>query len=205
MKKLLFAITISTIFSTFAMADSLGLYVGGDYHYNDSTYGDKNTKDNGNISGYLAFEHFIPLIPNAKLRYIDLKNKDDQESSALNAILYYNIFDNGLFKIDLGLDYTRVEDYLQTSAALAQAYAGAKIYVPATGIFAFSEIIGGSVTKDEALDGNAGLGYTFNPDSLLINFSLRAGYRYQTITIDKDKNKKDQENKGPFAGLEVHF
>jgi len=208
MKKLLVAATIYAIyaiFSTSAMADALGLYVGGNYHNNNATYNDINTKDNSNYSGYVAFEHFIPLIPNAKLRYIDLKNKEGKASSALNAILYYQIFDNKLFKIDLGLAYTNFKDYSQDSADLAQAYGAAKIYIPGTGLFAFSEIVGGSVTKDEALDANAGLGYTFNPDSPLVNLSLRTGYRYQTITIDKKNPKPDQENKGIFAGLELHF
>lgn len=205
MKKLLLAFVILTVFSTSAMADAIGLYAGGNYHYNEASYGEVPKTDTSNYSGYLMFEHFIPLIPNAKVRYIDLRNKEGDDSAAFNAILFYKIFDNKLFKINLGLAYTGVKDYSNDSADLAQAYGEAKIYIPSTGIFAFSEVVGGSVTKDKAFDGNAGIGYTFNPDSLIANFSLRAGYRYETMTIDNDKAEKDQVNQGPFAGFEVHI
>ena len=205
MKKLLCAVAVSAVFSTSVMADAIGIFAGIDYTANSASYNDHKGDDTGNISGYVAFEHFVPIIPNVKIKYADLTSKDDMKSSALNGILYYQLFDNDLLEVDFGLAYTDIEDYVDRSASLAQAYGAAKVHIPSTGIYAFTEIIGGSVTDDEAMNAEAGLGYTFNPDSKLLNLSMRAGYRYQSMTIDADPTGSEQENKGIFAGLEAHF
>lgn len=209
MKKQICAAAIATAISMPAMADFLGVTAGIDYRTTTSSYsGMGGFEDTNNISGYVALEHFIPLVPNAKIKYSDLSteyvlagDKSEPSSSALNGILYYQLFDNGLFEFDFGLAYTSVEDINKQSADLAQAYGAAKIHVPGVGIHAFAEVIGGSVTDDEATDAEIGLAYTFNPDSSLLNFSVRAGYRYQEMVI----NNLSQENKGLFAGLEARF
>ena len=205
MKKLLCAVAVSAVLSTPAMADHIGVFAGVDYTQNSASYNNIDGGDHGNASGYVAVEHFVPVIPNVKIKYADLTNKDNMESSALNGILYYQLFDNDLFEVDFGLAYTKVEGYVDRSANLAQAYGAAKFHIPTVGIFAFTEVVGGSLTDDEALNAEAGLGYTFNPDSKLINLSLRAGYRYQSMTIDAKPRGSEQENKGAFVGLEAHF
>ena len=193
-----------------AMLD-LDLYTGIDYRTTTTSHyysGSDNTdlKDTNNLSGYLAIEHFIPLLPNAKLKYSDLSTKttgdsNSTEGSASNAILYYQLFDNGLFEFDLGLAYTRVEtDFQNLTSDLAQAYVAAKLFVPGTGIHAFTEVVTGSVTNDKATDAEFGLAYTFNPDSI-VNLAVRTGYRFQDATI----GEFEQENKGLFAGLALHF
>jgi len=120
----------------------------------------------------------------------------------MNAILYYQLFDNDLFEFDFGLAYTNVKtDFNDLSADLGQAYGAAKFHIPGVNMHAFAEVTGGSLSDDKATDGEIGLAYTFNPDSKLLNFAVRAGYRYQDAEINNFK----QENKGLFAGLEVHF
>ena len=209
MKKQICAAVIAGVISMPTMADFLGVYAGIDYqttttdHTRNGYAGEFDDTDN--LSGYVAFEHFIPLIPNAKLKYSDLSSDTDTaeiDSSVANAILYYQLFDNGLLEFDLGLAYTDVEtDYNNLDTELAQAYAAAKLHIPGAGMHAFTEVIAGSVTDDDATDAQIGLSYNFNPNSQLLNVSVRAGYRYQDATIDNFK----QESKGPFAGLEVHF
>ncbi|GLS89710.1 membrane protein [Psychromonas marina] len=208
MKKQICAAAIATAFSMPTMADFVGIYAGVDYRTTKTSYTDSTDglEDTNNISGFVAFEHFIPLIPNVKLKYSDLSSEykntsGELSSSALNGILYYELFDNGLFEFDLGLAYTDLEGIENQSASLGQAYAAAKVHIPGTGMHAFAEIVGGSLTDDSATDTEFGLAYTFNPDSLLLNFSVRAGYRMQEFEI----NKRTQENKGLFAGLAVHF
>lgn len=210
MKKQIFVAAIATAMSMPTMADFLGVYAGMDYRTTaTSTNGSESGfEDTNNLSGYIALEHFIPLIPNVKLKYSDLSSeyvlagvKEEPSSSALNGILYYQLFDNGLFEFDFGLAYTSVEDIMGQSAELGQAYGAAKVHVPGIGMHAFAEVIGGTVTDDEATDAEIGLAYTFNPDSNLLNFSVRAGYRYQEMVI----NDFTQENKGLFAGVEAHF
>jgi outer membrane protein len=211
MKKQICVIAIATAISMPTMADFLGVYAGVDYRTTTTSFTsiDSDFKDTNNLSGYIALEHFIPLIPNAKLKYSDLNSEfsladggnSESSSSALNGILYYQLFDNDLFEFDFGLTYTSIEDVTGQTADLGQAYGAAKVHVPGVGMHAFAELIGGSVTDDQATDSEVGLAYTFNPDSNLLNFSVRAGYRYQEMKI----NNYTQENKGLFAGVEAHF
>lgn len=209
MKKQIATAIIAGVISMPSMA-LMDVYTGIDYRTTATSQSnsgiDTDMKDTNNFSGYLAIEHFIPLLPNAKLKYSDLSTETSAgstttDSSATNAILYYQLFDNGLFEFDLGLAYTRVEtDFQNLTSDLGQAYGAAKLFVPGTDIHAFTEIITGSISNDKATDTVIGLAYTFNPDSI-INIAVRAGYRFQDATIGEFK----QENKGLFAGLEAHF
>ena len=208
MKKQILAATIATVISMPTMADLLGLYAGVDYRTTTSSYtSDGQTfdfKDTNNLSGYVAFEHFVPLIPNIKLKYSDLSSEifgEEESSSMLNGILYYQLLDTGIVEADFGLSYTKAEDFSEESADLVQAYAAAKIHVPGVGMHAFAEVVGGSITDDKATNAEGGVSYTFNPASLVVAVSVRAGYRYQEMII----NDNTQENKGLFAGLEAHF
>jgi len=203
MKKQILAAAIAATMSMPAMADFLGVYAGLDYSTNETTLGSASDKSN-NISGYVAFEHFVPLIPNIKLKYTNLTNHhfDEDESSTKNGILYYEILDNDLVEIDLGAVYTEAEGYNE-SANLVQAYGAAKVHVPGVSMHAFAEVIGGSVTKDDVLSAEIGLAYTFNPDSSLLNIAVRTGYRVQELDLNHTSNK--QEIDGLFAGVEVHF
>ncbi len=203
MKKQVLAAAIAATMSMPAMADFLGVYAGLDYSTNDTTVGNASDKSN-NISGYVAFEHFIPLIPNVKIKYTNLTNHhfDEDESSTKNGILYYEILDNDLVELDLGAVYTDAEGYNE-SANIVQAYGAAKVHVPGVSMHAFAEVIGGSVTKDDALSAEIGLAYTFNPDSSLLNIAVRTGYRVQELDLNHTSNK--QEIDGLFAGVEVHF
>jgi outer membrane protein len=194
---------------TMAMLD-LDVYTGIDYRTTDTKQSssgmNQDLRDTNNLSAYLAIEHFIPMLPNAKLKYSDLTTETSADSktidgSATNAILYYQLFDNDLFEFDFGLAYTRLESDLDNmSENLGQAYGAAKLQIPGTGMHAFAEIISGSLSSDSATDAELGLAYTFNPDSML-NAVVRAGYRYQDAQI----NDFERENKGLFAGLAIHF
>lgn len=203
----------TTIIASFICMPSMALvdvYTGIDYRTTTASQSysgmDQDLKDTNNLSGYLAIEHFVPLLPNAKIKYSDLSTEttadsSSTEGSAANAILYYQLFDNELFEFDLGLAYTAIEtDSHNINADLGQAYAAAKFFIPGTGIHAFTEVVSGSVTDDKATDATLGLAYTFNPDSM-VNIAVRAGYRFQDATLGEFK----QENKGLFAGLALHF
>lgn len=206
MKKQICAIAMAAAFSMPATADFLGVYAGIDYHTTENKFSDADFKDSNNLSGYVAFEHFIPLIPNAKIKYSDLDSDGDTvgldaASSSLNGILYYELFDNGLFEIDLGAAYSRLENVRGKSADILQGYGAAKVHIPGMNMYAFTEVTAGSASSDDATDAELGLAYTFNPDSLLLSMTVRAGYRTQEMTI----NRLTQENNGVFAGLEAHF
>jgi len=208
MKKQFCATLMASAICMPVMADFVEVYAGADYRStSSSTNLGGELKDTSNVSGYIALEHFIPLIPNAKIKYSDLSsdtNIGSNDSSAGNAILYYRLFNNSLLELDFGLAYTHFEadynDLSSVSSDLGQLYGATKVHLPGTSLHAFAEVIGGSATSDDYVDAEIGLAYTFNPDSLL-NVAVRAGYRYQEAEV---KNY-EQENKGAFAGLEVHF
>lgn len=207
MKKQALAAALAVTMSMPVMADALGIFAGVDYHRNKTSLKnnsiDRSVNDSNNMSGYIAVEHFIPLIPNVKLKYSDLSNDDlNYSSSAMNGILYYQLFDNDLFEADAGIAYTNINGFNKT-ANLAQVYGAAKVHILGSGVHAFAEIIGGSLTDDNALDTNIGFAYTVNPESNLLNFAVRAGYRIQKIEFKN--NSKTQKNNGLFAGVEVHF
>ncbi|MCG6200259.1 TIGR04219 family outer membrane beta-barrel protein [Psychromonas antarctica] len=211
MKKQICAALVAGVISMPTMADFLGVYAGVDYRTTSTSHTANGYTggfdDTNNLSGYIAFEHFIPLIPNAKLKYSYLDAEVSGTSTEINsseasAILYYELFDNDLFELDLGLAYSRIEtDFQNLSTDLGQAYGAAKVHIPGAPVYAFAEVIAGSLADDDATDAEFGLAYTFNPDSLLLNVSVRAGYRFQDAEINNFK----QENKGLFAGLDVHF
>ena len=204
MKKQLCAIAIASLLSTSAFADNIGVFAGIDYSTTNNSYAGTDLEDSNNFSGYIAFEHFIPLIPNVKLRHSQLNVEQgnvELESTMSNAILYYQLFDNGLFEFDFGLAYTYAEDFANQNTNLIQGYAAAKVQLPGLPMNIFAEGTTGSLTSNDATDAMLGVAYTFNPNSVLLNFSVRAGYRMQDMTINSFK----QENNGLFAGVEVHF
>jgi len=204
MKKQICAVALATAFSMPSMADVLDVYVGLDYHSTSTETSDNETfEDSENFSGYVAVEHLIPLIPNAKIKYSDLDSESlsiDRSSSLASAIAYYELFDNGLFEFDLGLAVTQVSPAFGSSTELVQAYAAAKAYVPGINMYGFAEVLAGTVSDDEATDAEIGLAYTFNPNSVIPSLTIRTGYRYQEMVT-----QKTQENKGAFAGVELHF
>lgn len=203
MKKQVLAAAIVATMSMPAMAKFVDVYAGVDYGTNKTNFnGKSDTADN--LSGYIAFEHFLPLIPNVKLKYSDLTNNDfsGNDSSAINGIFYYELLDTELVELDLGLVYTDIQGYRE-DAMLVQAYGAGKLYVPGVSMNAFAEVIAGSVTKDDALDAEIGLAYTFTPGISLLSVAVRGGYRIQEL--DFKQNNNTQKVKGLFAGVEVAF
>ncbi|MDO6445188.1 TIGR04219 family outer membrane beta-barrel protein [Colwellia sp. 1_MG-2023] len=135
MKKALLTASVFTLLSGIAQADTLaGLYIGGQVWDTEATgiFGESNNQVNFNLSDkqqgsyFIAVEHPIPFIPNAKIAKTSLETQgnttldreitfDDNtfiEGSVVDAgfnvsyvdyTLYYELFDNGLFSFDIGL------------------------------------------------------------------------------------------------------
>ena len=220
MKKRLTATLLTLAMSTPALADDWGLFAGVDVAKpaaDGKVAGNKLSLDNElRANGYLAVEHGIIFLPNVKLAYSDLGGKGKTNStdvtlgmSSFDGILYYQLFDNGLFETDFGLNFKYVSGDLHTtsnthfSSTIPQAYGAAKLHIPNTGISVFSELTAGSVTDDEIVDGLIGLSYAFNPDGLS-KFKLRGGYRYQEVKLKEDV-KLNTEFEGFFVGAEMRF
>lgn len=200
MKKQLIAAIIAGSFSVPSLADSLGLYGGLDLRQTKTSY-HKSNDDTANVAGYFAFEHPIPIIPNIKMKYSDLDNDATDSSSSYNGILYYELFDNKTFEFDFGLAYSNIK-ILGHTEDLGQGYLAAKVHFSPY-IHIFGEHVGGSFSDNDAYDTEAGLQYTINPKSHIVNIGIRGGYRYQSLKFDHLPNRQTTE--GWFAGVEAHF
>lgn len=188
---------------------------------------------------YLALEHFVPVVPNIRIQYMPLEtqglatlnNSFNFAGTSFTAgstvqgsldldntdyILYYELLDNALVSLDLGLnakhlkgDVTVATGNLQGTERLNEwlpmLYVDTKIGILAT---RFDLFAAGSATryKDSHLyDLQAGIGYQL-VDNLLLDVRFKVGYRAMDLRLD-DVNDlyADLEFKGVFAGVEIHF
>jgi outer membrane protein len=153
MKKLLFAALAGGILASTVMADALRVEMGaggwsqkatGSVSYVDGNYAGSDTStEQENTVGYawIYLKHPIPVLPNIRLEYTQLKYAGDVQvsdttnvaysvpttstfdSNVYDGILYYNILDNTAWMtLDLGLD-VKMFDY-DYSAAKTTLYPG---------------------------------------------------------------------------------
>lgn len=225
--KHLLAISLMTIgATTFTHADFIGAKASVDYWYYDST-GDSTSGQDFNldndhaISLTASFEHPIPLIPNAKIKYSNLQsqNKTDlnrQQSYEFDVdysdfILYYELLDN-IVSLDVGLGAKVLDGDLKqnlttqsVNETLPMIYAQAGVKLPFTGLSAQAEANYASYDDTVVTDAQAEVKYNFI-DNLLIDVGAKLGYRLLDIKFDEGKsNQTNFEFKGPYIGLEAHF
>lgn len=134
MKKIALVAALATVLSTNVQADALGIYLGGQIWDNQAsgTFGDGsslvdfNLVDEKQNSFFIAFEHPLPLIPNARIASTSLETNgmttldtdfdfDDEtflngadvnadfDVSYVDYTLYYELFDNDLLSFDFGI------------------------------------------------------------------------------------------------------
>jgi outer membrane protein len=193
---------------------------------------------------YVALEHPVPLIPNVKIKYNELELNantaleqsfsfgdrtykvnstvtGDGDLSHIDYVLYYEIFDNSLVSIDLGLSAKQFDGYVAVkgddqSLGMAEervelngyvplAYGAVELGLPLTGLSAFAEgsflAFGGSRIQDYQL----GIAWEFI-DNMAVDVALKAGYRSMMLELDDiDDIYTDIKVDGVFAGLQVHF
>lgn len=188
--------------------------------YADSREYDLERKGSAQIS--LAFEHPIPLIPNAKIRYVNLKSQTEKELAGqpvydLNIdhtdfILYYEILDT-IVNADVGLGATNLNGDIKTlnvskvdiDKTVPVIYGSAGVKLPFTGLSAKAELLYSNINDTKITDAQAELQYNFI-DNLLVDVGLKAGYRILDVKLDDyDKNDLKFNFKGPYIGLDMHF
>ena len=247
MKKLGFALAaLGLSVSTNVMADAIGVYAGG-YYWNieteggfssDSAINDFNFSTEGQLSYYLAFEHPIPLIPNAKIKQSKLKMSgqaffDDAyffdkvtytgnvatsiDVSQTDYILYYEILDNDLVTLDLGLNGKKVSGDFSMNEAnvgktsqdvngiLPMLYGAVKVGLPFTGFSLFADGSFVSIDDHSVYDATGGVSYEF-VDNMAVDMSVIVGYRAMSLELqDLDNIYTELTFSGAFAGVEIHF
>ncbi|MCY6413079.1 TIGR04219 family outer membrane beta-barrel protein [Acinetobacter sp. VNH17] len=183
---------------------------------------DQDLERKGAAQLSLAIEHPVPLIPNAKIRYVNLKTHTENEVAGqpvydidmdhADFILYYEILDN-IVNADVGVGATTLNGHVTTLALsktdidktvpVIYATAGAKL--PFTGLSAKGEVLYSNFNDAKITDAQAELQYNFI-DNLLVDVGLKAGYRILDIKLDDyEKNDLKFNFKGPYIGLDIHF
>lgn len=223
-------ITAATIGT--AQADTLyGLYADANYWQTDVTSSLDNNANNNAIEYdeqaqtmvSASLEHFIPVLPNVRLRHTTLNAETAKNKAANNintaelalsntdAIAYYEVLDN-LVSLDLGVgakiiegDISQANNKTDLNKTLPMGYASVGAKLPFTGLSAKAELGVAKGSDANATDAQAEIKYKFI-DNLAFDLGAKLGYRMLEVNYD-DVNKKPLNNefKGPYAGVELHF
>ena len=198
--------------------------------------------DERQTSFYLALEHPVPLVPNIKIKRNEMETAGDTVLSstftfndntfAVNSalattvdlsntdfVLYYEILDNDLVTVDIGLNAKKVEGdfFVQDKANAANnaresfdgfvpmLYGNVEIGLPFTGLGIYGEGSMLSVGDHSLYDYEVGIGYTFI-DNMAIDMTVQLGYRAVQLEIDDlDDIDTNLDFDGVYVGLEAHF
>lgn len=216
MKKLNLSLAALAVAGAFAMpaqaAVLLGAKVGADAWYADAKVNDVRADDT-NVQGsyYAAFEHFIPLVPNAKIRYTGVQSNgaltENVEFTQYDLIAYYEILDNDLISFDIGLNLQKFEgDFGPRKFDEWQpaVYSDVRLGIPATPVSLFGTFSFGSFDDTSTVDAEAGVLFTLGLVAADLNF--KAGYRVQDYDFAYfDGNPGKFYNDGFFGGVEFNF
>ena len=197
--------------------------------------------DKTNSSIYVALEHPIPLVPNIKLVRTSMDTsgvtsldaqfefndqlypvnttvETDFEMSATDLILYYEILDNDLITIDIGVNGKYVDGTIMVAEAdggnavstdfsgiIPMAYAKTAIGLPFTGLGVYAEGSFLAVGDHSVSDVQAGVTFSF-VETLALDLTIQAGYRAMNVELDDlDDIYSNLDFTGVFVGLEFDF
>lgn len=155
-------------------------------------------------SYYLAFEHFVPLIPNAKLRSTKVKsNKLEMDYRQTDYILYYRLLDSKVIGLDFGVNmqhFSGVKD-LEWQPAV---YGDVEFTIPMTPVTLYSTVSASKFDGTRTFDGEAGAKWTIEMGPL--DLGLKAGYRIMDNDFkDKAANEANVRLDGYYLGTELKF
>lgn len=147
------------------------------------------------FSASLALEHPVPIIPNFKLRVWDYSGETigGVDLRAVDAILYYEIFDNDVVDLDLGVTATnygngRVGLNQEFEGWLPQVYGNLRIPITGdgTGLGLYSEATASQWDGNSTVDIEGGV--DFKLDAPVLDVLIRAGYRHINNDFDDFDN-----------------
>ncbi len=205
--------------------------------YNKSTDTPVNVKNDlfwdTEQQGYLfvSLEHFVPLIPNARLTYTKISHdgsgqgnftfdgivyndtfSNNIDMETLDLLLYYEVLDN-VVSLDIGLNIRKLKvDYLitDTSTGISDTAKADETFPMVYALVGASPwpdlIISGEISYisfdgHTVSDATAKIAYT---TSFFVGFE--AGYRKQKLILDDlDGTNADLTFDGPFVGAYVKF
>lgn len=238
MKKLTVPFMLAlSVFSSNASADALGLYVGGGVWDHDPVGGFSTTNDVVNIDmesdlkykedsdsyAYIAFEHFIPLVPNVRVETASMGHAGTASGVTFNgkpgltgdslidldttdAILYWRLLDNWV-NLDLGLNARKLEadfgvdiETVSVSATIPMLYVNAQFDLPFTGLSIGADI--NMISYGDASYQDLRLRVLYEIG--VIGFEL--GMKSTNLELKGlDNIEADLEFKGMMVGAFLHF
>jgi outer membrane protein len=188
-----------------------------------------------------ALEHPVPVIPNFRLKFADLSSSDTNRLSAdftfngvrysatqnvdvdfdlqsSDFIFYYELLDNDLVSLDLGLNAKYLDGDIKVKSSsggqsssetfkgvVPMLYGAFQLGVPATRLSFFGDISLLSVGDHTLRDYQAGAAYTLI-ENMAVDFNIRGGYRSFTLELDDlDDIYADWTYDGLFLGVEADF
>ncbi|WP_020210445.1 TIGR04219 family outer membrane beta-barrel protein [Gilvimarinus chinensis] len=229
MKKFASVIALTTL-APLSVADVLAIKADAglwrtDY---DGELGGINTSDLGYTDEnsrffHLAFEHPIPLLPNARLAYTDINasrsirwnNQQIVDSkidvSHIDATAYYEILDNWI-NVDLGIslrqfdgeinaDLLGSESGISVDDVVPMGYALLEAELPFTGWRAGVELNITDFDDYKVSDYTLKLKYLFDA---VVDVGFEGGYRSFSLTLNKSYGA-DLDLTGPYASLVMEF
>jgi outer membrane protein len=209
----------------------------------DITLQEFNFDDQQHGSFYIALEHPIPLVPNIKIvstkldtdgqtvisegdfsfgdiQYpIDTTVNTEFNVSYVDYTVYYEILDNDLLTLDLGItardfegDVTITDDIgvlsiskEEFSVIVPMLYSSVIIGLPLTGLDIFAQGNYTGYDDSSVYDLQAGISYALL-DNLAVDLNVELGYKVVKMDIeDIDDVYADMEFKGVFLGATMHF
>ena len=226
--KILTTLLLGFGLSTLSHADLVGVKADLSYWDFDGYSQDNNFKHEldrqGTAQLSVAVEHPVPLLPNAKIKYVNLDSNSEQSTPAnaseielnnIDYILYYELLDT-VVHADVGAGLTQLDGTVQnlTNAAFNQydldeysplLYATVGVKLPFTGMSAKAEAIYSHGSDSQKTDVQAELQYDFI-DNLLVDVGAKIGYRVMQVDVEQKQRPDLQlEFKGPYIGLDIHF
>lgn len=189
-------------------ATLLGAKVGADFWYSDAKGNNVKADDQAfQQSYYAAIEHFIPLIPNGKIRYTGVKSGPlFTKFVQYDLIAYYEILDNDILSLDIGLNLQNFNGKvagIDINEWQPNLYSDVSVGIPATPLSIFGSFSYGTYDGTSTVDTEAGVMFTLGLAIADLNF--KAGYRIQDYEFNyfPIKGTGNFQNNGFFAGVEL--
>ncbi len=185
----------------------LGATAGVEYWAVDSEI--NNVKSSGfkaDPSVYVSLEHFIPLIPNGKLRYTGVNTEDNStDYDQFDLIAYYEILDNDLIEFDIGLNLQHFDGKYRGQTFTEwqpNLYSNVVVGIPATPLSIYGDFSYGTFDSTSTVDVEAGAMFSLSLVAASIDFKL--GYRVQDYDFNYfGANDGLIMNQGFYAGVQL--
>jgi outer membrane protein len=241
MKKIILATSLA-LASPFAFADLLSLHAGAGYWQGDYSGQVGNPsisaeqlglEDSDNTYFYLAFEHFLPLLPNARLQHTRISSNQSSEidqTFTLNnqtfeanenvttdldlthtdLTLYYQLMDNWV-TLNLGLTLRLFDGHIRADETFTETVnldqTVPMVYGQARFRLPFTGWSVGAQGNALSMSGHSITDLSANVGYTFrstIDAGVEVGYRQLSVELDNGA-QADMDLKGPYAAVTLRF